>query len=148
MPAARDVLFALIPVAHRLDVRVSGALPILETTTRQLLAQEALVRREGGLSVTDVAEALGCTRPAARQTIERLLEMERVTIGKATLDARSRNVTLTDAGRELLTEEWQLAEAELRSTLVEFNEVELKVLVHILDRMNERTKMLVRQRQR
>ncbi len=51
----RDVFRLLLRAAHRVDVRVSSALPLLETTSRQLLALDALEEWHGLFCVTDFA---------------------------------------------------------------------------------------------
>lgn len=119
--------------------------PLLMRLMRQELnAQEALdltvpqfrtlrfVARNPATSLSDVAEHLGMTLPAASKLVDQLLEQQLITRATAVDDRRRAELTLTargEAARHLAT---AAAQARLAGRLSSLSSAELEACMHTL----------------
>ncbi len=98
-----------------------------------------LVEQSGSrATLTQLARRLHVTRPSARETASRLCDVGFLSIGPSPGDRRLRRLTVTDAGKECLSE----VDASIQFLLLEMtNDVPAACLVdttRILDRMASR----------
>jgi DNA-binding MarR family transcriptional regulator len=103
----------------------------------------AALERDGPLTVGDLAAIVGITQPGATRTIGQLAEAGLVEISVADDDQRRRQVSLTQAGRDLVSFSqqtvWPKIEAAVRDLCGDLQGPLLDQLAAIEDGLGERT---------
>jgi len=100
------------------------------------------VRENNGLSVSDLATSLGVSQPGVTRSVNQLTDQGLVQVAAGQTDKRVRLVTITDAGRQVLTYAethfWPLIERELRTVLGDEADQLLRLLNRLEDQIEER----------
>jgi DNA-binding MarR family transcriptional regulator len=139
MPKAANSLSTTLHLLHRASQVADAAFmrhlpPEADLTPRQLAVLEA-VAANNGLSQTDIMAATGIDRSSIAELVKRLIKHGCLRRRRSSRDARLYAVTLTPAGRKLVTIGAPAARASQDELLARFSGSERQVFLSVLSAM-------------
>lgn len=102
----------------------------------------AVLRRNPGLSLTELIEKTGIDQPTLSRMVDQLNALGLVTRGTAKNDARFRHLSLSANGEELVEDVWPIAWEHYRMGVAELTPEEEAALVKLLTRILDSLKAM------